>query len=444
VFDPAGAGMLVYGSSNADTTAVLGTIALALGGQTTAHCYVLDAGSRALAPLAALPHVGAVIGVGERERVERLIRFLTDELAQRRERLAGGGDAAAEQQIVLLIDNYAGLVAAFDDLAGMATLDAVGRIVADGPALGVSVVASADRATAVPPAIAATVAHRLVFAMADRHDYAHFGLAPAEVGAVPGRGVDAASGLQVQVARPDPGLREAVAAQPPPEGLTAPRPIGVLPATVPLAEVLDAVRVEPDGCLLPLGLGDDRLAPAGVRLGGGDHLLVTGPARSGKSTCLVAAAQALRKHVDGLTILAVAVRRSPLRDSPHVDQVATDAMDIPDLVERAGAAGPVALLVDDADATDDPGGVLAELLGERRDDLWVIAAGRADVLRSQYGHWTAEVRRSRQGLALRPSCDVDGDLWHTPLPRTARGPFPPGRGFLVADGRCELLQAASP
>jgi hypothetical protein len=43
---------------------------------------------------------------------------------------------------------------------------------------------------------------------------------------------------------------------------------------------------------------------------------------------------------------------------------------------------------------------------------------------------------------LRPDRDVDGDLLATPLPR--RGPvrLDAGRGYLVRDGQCQLVQAA--
>ena len=82
-------------------------------------------------------------------------------------------------------------------------------------------------------------------------------------------------------------------------------------------------------------------------------------------------------------------------------------------------------------------------LGLRRPDLHVIAAGRADALRTNFGHWTVEVRRSRQGLALRPE-DMDTELWNVSLPRHRPAHLDTGRGYLVADGRAELTQGARP
>jgi DNA segregation ATPase FtsK/SpoIIIE, S-DNA-T family len=447
-FDPARGNLLLYGVTGSGPTTALGTIALALADRSDVDCYAVDAGSQALAPLAELPNVGAVVRAGERERAERLVRMLADELAQRRAQVAATGalgpDAAT---IVVLLDNYAAFVAAFDDVAGLAVLDSFARIVADGPALGIVTVASADRSTAVPPATAATIAQRLVFRLSDRHDYGTFGLRPADVGDLPdGRAVDVVSGLHVQIAAPAGSLAAAVAEtagrvqRPQP-----PRAVGVMPERVSVSDVLDAADLCGDDWLLPLGIGDCALAPAGLRLGPGDHALITGPARSGKSTALLTVAATLAKHRPDVRLVAVALRRSPLRDAPSVDTVATTDAEYAELITQLAAdPGPVVLLVDDADATDDAGQVLAQLLAERRDDLRVIGAGRADALRTAYGHWTAELRRSRQGLTLRPNIDLDGDLWHTPLPRATRGGFPAGRGYLIADGAAELLQVATP
>jgi S-DNA-T family DNA segregation ATPase FtsK/SpoIIIE len=92
---------------------------------------------------------------------------------------------------------------------------------------------------------------------------------------------------------------------------------------------------------------------------------------------------------------------------------------------------------------DDPTQGLSQLLALRRPDVHVVAAGRADALRTNYGHWTVEIRRSRQGLALRPE-DMDTDLWNVALPRHRPAHLETGRGYLIAEGRPELLQAARP
>ena len=76
--------------------------------------------------------------------------------------------------------------------------------------------------------------------------------------------------------------------------------------------------------------------------------------------------------------------------------------------------------------------------------LTVVAAGRVDALRSAYGHWTQVLRRQRRGLLLRPTSDLDGDVLGVTLPRREAVPAAPGRGYLVADGGCALVQLAWP
>ena len=60
------------------------------------------------------------------------------------------------------------------------------------------------------------------------------------------------------------------------------------------------------------------------------------------------------------------------------------------------------LLIDDAEAFDDVDGAIARLLSARP-PLHVVAAARADALRSLYGHWTQEVRRRRSASCCGPT-----------------------------------------
>ena len=128
---------------------------------------------------------------------------------------------------------------------------------------------------------------------------------------------------------------------------------------------------------------------------------------------------------------AAAFRPSLLRDI--ADVVATDA------AELARLAAASVVLVDDADLVADDGTIAALLA---RADCHVAAAVHPDVLRSSYGHWAHQVRRSRLGVVLQPDVDLDGDLLGAVLPRRQVVPARPGCGYLVVDGRAELVQLA--
>ena len=84
------------------------------------------------------------------------------------------------------------------------------------------------------------------------------------------------------------------------------------------------------------------------------------------------------------------------------------------------------------------------LLAAPRSDLLVVAAGRNDGLRGQYGTWLRRVRMSRAGLLLQPDADLDGDLLGVRLPRRPLVRFGPGRGYLVEAGSVEIVQVALP
>ncbi len=460
--DPLAGNILFFGVSGAGTTSALGTLALSLARQyplERLHLYVLDFGTQALAALAPLPHVGAVVGAADLERQARLMRQLNDELDRRRQWVAQSGASRVDPTdpnnpfplIVLLLDNFAGFASQYEMGSMGGVRDQFSRLISDGPGLGVIVAASADRPNAVPGSIAALVPQKLVFRLGDTSDFGLLGISPRDVPKLPpGRAIDAVTKLEVQVALPGPdGLAAAVAAVADGVDLSAvdparrPRPIGTLVNNVSLSEICDGLSISEEEWVLPIGIGDTSLAPVALRLPAGEHVLIAGPPRSGKSTCLDAIAAMVGKTHPEVAITLVAFRRSPLLSAKEIGRtVATpEALDAA-LEEINAQPGPQLILIDDCDSVDDPMNTLNRLLSASRPDLHVIAAGRADVLRGTYGNWTATLRRSRMGIGLKPDPDRDGDLWGTQFPRKATNQWPVGRGYAISEGAIEVVQAA--
>ena len=77
---------------------------------------------------------------------------------------------------MLLLDGYAGFASEHADLAGDALREALARVWADGPELGIHTAIAADRLGAVPTALASLSQQRIAFQLADIADYAQFGL----------------------------------------------------------------------------------------------------------------------------------------------------------------------------------------------------------------------------------------------------------------------------
>ena len=209
-----------------------------------------------------------------------------------------------------------------------------------------------------------------------------------------------------------------------------------------MASLGGAAAVDGEPWRIPIGMRESDLGVAELVLYESEHAIVAGPARSGKSQTLWTVAEALAGT--GVHIAAIAGRRSPLHDCPLLDRVASPGGDATAMLAMLRAqAGPVVVLIDDADGIDDVDGAVAGLLGARP-DLHVVAAARADSLRSLYGHWTQEVRKSKVGVLLRPSIDYDGDLVGATLPRRAPVQMGVGRGYLAHNGELDIVQVAQP
>jgi DNA segregation ATPase FtsK/SpoIIIE, S-DNA-T family len=446
----------VFGSTGSGTSSALRTLVGSLASSMSPehlHVYGLDCGNQGLAPLAALPHTGAIVAIRDSERIERLLRLLVRQLDQRLELEPEAVDELPH--IVFVIDGFSTLRSAFDDLAGQVLMDQLSRLVTEGHAVNITTFASADRSAGISFQVLSSFSERLVLKMSDSNELSSLGLRNVDQsGLGRGRAIEASSTLMVQLAHVK-AHHLASTAQYWAERCPNPRrgatPIVSLPDVVELRSLLpvsdaSVPATHSIGDLGPLrlvvGLADD-LGAAAVTLLPGDSLLVAGPARSGKSSTLAVLARAARHAAGPIRILAVPGRRSPLPEllrplsgiEMH-ESIATAWEDI----EQSDATLPILLLVDDAElVTEAPKGFVTALT-ERRMNLTVMAAGRPDALRSSFGHWTTHVRRSRTGIALRPALDMDGELWATSLPRRTTRRFPTGRGFLVADGGYTLVQ----
>lgn len=443
--------LLLFGIGGSGTTTALTTLATALAelaDRGRAHIYVMDFGAGELAPLARLANVGAVIAAGEHERQRRLLRRLHDELRSRR-----GLDASARAtlpRIVLLLDGYAGFTSEHSEVAGESARDELARVWGDGPELGVHVAITADRLGAVPLALSSLAQQRLAFQLAELADYAQFGISRRSVPRFsPGRAIAAGSAQVLQVARPDPVLGRLLAVPPATAALAVredggPPPIGVLPARVPLEAVLRGERSDREPWFVPVGIGDDTLAPVGFELFEGDHALVTGPPRAGKTTALLVAASVVARLYPGVELLGVALRRSALRDCGALARLAGSPEELEALLDdrrlRAGD-GVKLLLIDDADAIEDPRRALTDLLSATGLGVHALIAGRPDTFRA-LGHWSSGARRSRTGLLLAPDPQMDGALLGATLPRRPAPPTRPGCGYLVRPAGFELVQVA--
>jgi len=409
--------LMLLGVAGSGTSTTLASIALTLAqlhSPEDLDLFVLDMGSGDLEPLELLPHTSAYVGTGAggKEFQARFLRHLGTELEDRR------ANPSRRRRAVFLIDGLASLRDEFQDYEGQELMNVLFRAYADGPALGMNFVVSTTRAKAIP--------------------------AP-----IPGRCVDPRRKLQMHVATPAIGLPNAVEQirLQWKDAAVKGTAIARLPDDVTLAQLGVEPRLDGEPWLLPIGMQEANLSPSYLEVYEGEHIIIGGPARSGKSTLLLAMAESLRGRATEqgpVKVWAICDRRSPLADA-ELDRVAVGADEIPALIASLRLEpGPVFLLVDDAERIDDADRSLENLIESGRAGLCVVSAGRTSDLRTLYTHWTKPVRKSRLGVLLQPSVDFDGELLGVSFPRRAPVELSPGRGYAAVAGQLELVQTISP
>jgi S-DNA-T family DNA segregation ATPase FtsK/SpoIIIE len=205
--------------------------------------------------------------------------------------------------------------------------------------------------------------------------------------------------------------------------------------------VLPAPGVDERGWRLPVGVRDGDLNPAELHVAHGDHVFLAGAARAGVSAALILLAEQFRRADPEVVIVGLdASASSALLEHPGLDAAGTSAE-----LERVLRLAPAAarrgrrwvVIVDNASRLDAPLGLrcLVDTPG-----VTLVAGGRADDVRSAFGHWTLALRRSRTGALLVPRLELDGELLGVRLPRRLPLTLPAGRGFVVNGGEARLAQ----
>ncbi|MCU1511304.1 MAG: cell division protein FtsK [Arthrobacter sp.] len=440
--------LMLMGVAGSGTSTTLASIALALAKDADPaelDLMILDLGSRELEALEGLPHTVAYVGTGAgaKEQQARFLRHLHTELESRR------AEPGRRRRTVVLLDGLASLRDEFQDFEGQQLLSLLYRAYADGPALGLSFAVSTTRAKAVPSAMNEVTLQKWLFRLADAYDYSSLGVRGKEIpAALPGRCVDPRTSLQMHVATPGIGVEAAVdRVRQAWEHAPAKTPaIRRLPSDVTMLELGVEPRLEAEPWLVPVGIREADLAPAFLEIYEGEHALVAGPARSGKSTLLLALAAALRGAPTSrgpAQVWGICDRRSPLALA-GLDRVAVGTDEVPALLAALRLErGPVFLLIDDAERFEDGDLSIAGVVASGQPGLCVIAAGRSADLRGLYSHWTKTLRKSRLGVLLQPDVDYDGELLGAVLPRRAPVALTAGRGYIAVGGQLALIQSMS-
>ena len=204
-FNEEGGHLWIIGTPGSGKNSVLLSLLSALALSHTpaeANVYVLDFGVGALSCALALPHTGAVIRAHETERIERLFRFLEENMSQRTET-----DWRSEgwPELYLVINNVADLRQQYPEQA-----EGLGRFIRSGGAVGIHVIITSNRGSELPRTLSGNITRRIVLQLTEKQDYIDIinKAVPPLTMRTEGRGYLMANGdvAECQVALADPGL----------------------------------------------------------------------------------------------------------------------------------------------------------------------------------------------------------------------------------------------
>jgi DNA segregation ATPase FtsK/SpoIIIE, S-DNA-T family len=429
-------------SGRSQALRTIATAAAAAASVADLHLFGLDCGNGALLPISRFPHCGAVVQRSDTERATRLLTRLHQEV-QRRQRLLGEGGFAdlSEQRaaapagerlphILLLLDRWEGFVGTLGEHDGGALTEIVHTLLREGASAGIHVLIAGDHAL-LSGRISSLCEEKFVLRLADRTDATMAGLNPRKIpeNLPPGRGYRAVSAIEAQVAlvAADPSGPAQVAAM---HAVAArltdreahvaralrPGKIAAMPTQLTYDQAWEAVTEARPGWAL-IGVGGDELEPVGTDLiADQPTFLIAGPSRSGRSTALAVMAESLLRG--GTELVVGAPLRSPLRElagRPGVRGIVTDDNPAADTLAALvdPGAGPVALLIDDAEGWRDCAArdwlrqLIRQAAGTNRA---VIIAGEVSAVAAGFSGWQVEVKKNRRGALLSPPAMSAGDL----------------------------------
>lgn len=459
--------MVVLGGSGAGKSTALRSIAL---GATLArelapvHLYGLDAASGGLDMLRPLPHLADVVDVDDLERVGRMMKRLVDTVRERSTRfIAARASSLAEYRastgetglprIVLLVDGYGNFQSDYmNELGRQHIFGDFHEVLAEGRAVGVHVVMSADRVGALHTSIQALVPRTIVLRLNDEHQYGMLGL--RKVGLTPqspaGRGVDVATRLEMQCGVLGGAVRideqakaiEQLAATIPDRAEWRAAPIPRMPTHVAGSDMPSSVDRLP-----VLGIDGVSLAPRGFDLG--QPIMIAGQAGTGRTSAMAWLATAISRTHPKRRIVHLTQRRTSIGDLAAWSESFTGAAAGeeflttwgPELERTAEGDEQIVVCIEnvqDFGASMSDGPLVQAVKRARR--LGHLIIGEADIQGWVTGQLVSELKGSRRGLLLAPEGADAQMLFSAAAPRLHRADMPPGRGVWIESGRVAMVQ----
>lgn len=460
--------MAVIGTGGAGKSTLLRTLAIASAGTLRGgpcDVYGIDMGAGGLAMIEALPHVGSVISGADRERVQRLLRWLRELVEDRTMRYSQVNAATItqyraqasrpdERRILVLIDGFGAFRQEYEHVARGVEFMQLSQMISDGRSVGVHFVLSADRPGVIPMSLRANIQRNVIMRLSNPDDYAMLH-APRDVlnaDSPPGRAL--VDGLEAQIAvlggtqslSQQASKIEHLATVLRSLNRAEAMPIMRMPERISIDELPASI----DG-RVTVGMDGESLQPYAIEPSG--SYLVVGPPHSGKTATLAALTASVRRAYSGAQMFLIGSARTTLRNAAQWKEIATTSEEIQELalrLQKSISSGsikvssdvPILLVVEALDlaAGESYEAALAALV-KCAILHGVFVVGECDISTLGRSYALGPLfKQARRGIALQPNIGDGESAFKTEFPRVNSQAYPPGRGVAAERGRAHVVQ----
>lgn len=395
--------------------------------------YIVDLGSGKMKDLDLLPHTGAVIRQAEKERLERLGRYLDTQLEERSGRYEPHNFDFPE--IFVVVYNYYEVRNLPPELADLFT-----RIVSIGKGVGIHMIIATNRGNDINRVVSSNIAQRIVLQMATNEEYQDvIGVRPFSLSMrAESRGYWVGDTVaECQVALPvldnQQSLNfsnQAAIVDSVWDGKKRPMPIAIIPEVIEYSQIQKDLmfnEIDQGKWMIPIGYAYDT-----IEMIWADWLtempvwLVLGPRLTGKTSFLIWLSVVIhQKSTSETEIFLFAPRRGPLSrlDSKELPgKICTTSDQMMEVLEQIQSQineqyhPRFVLLIDDTGSLFNPEysqvfSLLNQICAQFSSfhDFFMVAAGSRDELQTQsLSPFVKLLRQSRTGLSLSyESTDLD-------------------------------------
>ncbi|MDR7074429.1 type VII secretion protein EssC [Fictibacillus barbaricus] len=296
----------IFGSSGYGKSHSVMTLLLSMASKLSPeemHYYLFDFGNGALLPLRQLPHTADYFLMDEERKIEKFMRFLKDEIADRKQKFQKSEvssikmyNALNQEKLPLMfvtIDNFDLVKEEMQDLEMQMT-----QFARDGQSLGIYMIFTATRINAIRQSLMNNLKTKIVHYLMDQSEsYMVLGKVPFSPEPIPGRAIiKREEAYFSQIYLPAQGeddyelldhikkdiqlIGEKYASS------IKPQPVPMLPSELTMVNFTQYTKGQQSAGILPIGLDEEFVKPVHMNFLKNKHCMIVGQTQKGKTNAL--------------------------------------------------------------------------------------------------------------------------------------------------------------